>query len=44
MPKREEVRRDMAKQKVLMPSYVYAFHPYYGYYPYMAWEEVQLEY
>jgi hypothetical protein len=34
----------MAIQKLLMPSYVYAFHPFYPYYPYMAWEKVQLEY
>lgn len=34
----------MAKQKVLMPTYVYAFHPFYGYYPTMTWEEVEIKY
>ncbi len=34
----------MAKRRVLMPSYVYAFNPVYGYYPMMTWEEFELEY
>ncbi len=33
----------MAKKRILMPSYTYAFHPFYGYYPYMAWQEYELD-
>lgn len=35
---------DVLKQRVWMPSYVYAFHPLYGYYPYTAMQEYEIEY
>jgi hypothetical protein len=35
---------EMAKQRVWMPSYVYAYNPWYGYYPYPTWQEYELEY
>lgn len=32
------------KQRVWMPSYVYAYHPWYGVYPHFAWQEYEFEY
>lgn len=34
----------MAKQKVWMPSYVYTYYPWYGYYAYPAWQEYEVVY
>ena len=32
------------KQKVMMPSYVYAYNPWYGYYAYPTWQEYEVVY
>ena len=34
----------MAKQRIWMPSYVYAYNPWYGYYPYQTWQEYEVLY
>jgi hypothetical protein len=34
----------MFKQRVWLPSYVYAYNPWYGYYPYLTWQEYELDY
>jgi hypothetical protein len=34
----------LKKQRVWMPSYVYACNPWYGYYSYSAWQEYELDY
>lgn len=32
------------RQRIWLPGYVYAYHPMYGYYPAVQWQEYELEY
>lgn len=32
------------KQRILLPAYAYAYNPWYGMYPYMTWQEYDVEY
>lgn len=34
----------LRKHRVLLPSYVYAYNPWYGYYPTLQWQECEVEY
>jgi hypothetical protein len=32
----------MAKHKVWLPGYVYAYSPWFGYYPHPTWQEYEI--
>ncbi len=34
----------MFTQRVWMPTYVYAYSPWYGYYPALEWQEYEIDY
>jgi hypothetical protein len=34
----------MFKQRVWMPTYVYAYNPGYGYYPVLEWQQYEIDY
>ncbi len=39
----EEVKQRL-KQRVWLPAYAYGYSPWYGMYPFMTWQEYELEY
>lgn len=32
------------RQRIWMPSYVYSYNPWYGYYPSLTWQEYEVDY
>jgi hypothetical protein len=34
----------LRKHRVMLPGYVYTYHPWFGYYPTLQWLEYDVEY